>query len=85
MQSLVELIQTGETRSRTLDARLIVRESCDLTEEQIQKLADHCAAEEIVGMIFNKYIGDLESSDKDQIHSAGVGTADERISGSLQP
>ena len=64
MQSLVELIQTGETRSRTLDARLIVRESCDLTEEQIQKLADHCAAEEIVGMIFNKYIGDLESATK---------------------
>ena len=64
VQSLVELIQTGETRSRTLDARLIVRESCDLTEEQIQKLADHCAAEEIVGMIFNKYIGDLESATK---------------------
>lgn len=64
VQALVELIQTGETRSRTLDARLIVRESCDLTEEQIQKLADHCAAEEIVGMIFNKYIGDLESTTK---------------------
>ena len=64
VHALVELIQTGETRSRTLDARLIVRESCDLTEEQIQKLADHCAAEEIVGMIFNKYIGDLESATK---------------------
>ena len=64
VQALVELIQTGKTRSRTLDARLIVRESCDLTEEQIQKLADHCAAEEIVGMIFNKYIGDLESTTK---------------------
>lgn len=64
VRALVELIQTGETRSRTLDARLIVRESCDLTEEQIQKLADHCAAKEIVGMIFNKYIGDLESATK---------------------
>lgn len=64
VQALVELIQTGETRSRTLDARLIVRESCDLTEEQIQNLTDHCAAEEIVGMIFNKYIGDLESTTK---------------------
>lgn len=64
VKALVELIQTGETRSRTLDARLIVRESCDLTEEQLQKLADHCAAEEIVGMIFNKYIGDLESTTK---------------------
>ena len=62
VQALVELIQTGKTRSRTLDARLIVRESCDLTEEQIQNPADHCAAEEIVGMIFNKYIGDLEST-----------------------
>lgn len=29
VQALVELIQTGKTRSRTLDARLIVRESCD--------------------------------------------------------
>lgn len=64
VKALVELIQTGKTRSRTLDARLIVRESCDLTEEQIQNLTDHCAAEEIVGMIFNKYIGDLESTTK---------------------
>ena len=44
VQSLVELIRTGETRSRTLDARLIVRESCDLTEEQIQKLAEELCA-----------------------------------------
>ncbi len=61
VREMVRLLQTGHAESKTLDARLIVRESCDLTTEQIQEMAENCAAEEIVNMIFNKYIGDLET------------------------
>lgn len=64
VQEMVRMIQTGHAESRTLDARLIVRESCDLTAEQIQSMADNCEADEIVSMIFNKYVGDLESAEK---------------------
>ncbi len=33
VREMVRLLQTGHAESKTLDARLIVRESCDLTTE----------------------------------------------------
>lgn len=70
MLGAVELIQTGHTRSLTLDARLIVRESCgssaerEISPEQIRKMARDHAAKQIVLAIFHKYIGGVESLKK---------------------
>lgn len=68
--SLFSLIQTGYTQSMSLDARLIVRESCgssmerDVSPAKIQEMADKRAYDQIVSAIFNKDIGDVESLKK---------------------
>lgn len=70
MCGAVELIQTGSTRSLTLDSRLIIRESCgstaerEISPEQIREMAKNHAAKQIVSAIFYKYIGDVESLKK---------------------
>lgn len=64
VQEMVRMIRTGHAESKTLDARLIVRESCDVTAEQMRSIGNDGTADDIVGRIFNKYIGDLESAEK---------------------
>lgn len=70
MLGAVELIETGHTCSLTLDARLIVRESCgssaerEISPEQIQIMAKNHAAKQIVSAVFYKYIGNVESLKK---------------------
>ncbi len=64
VQEMVRMIRTGHAESKILDACLIVRESCDVTAEQMQSIGDDGTADDVVGKIFNKYIGDLESAEK---------------------
>lgn len=64
VQEMVRMIRTGHAESKILDACLIVRESCDVTAEQMRSIGDDGTADDVVGRIFNKYIGDLESAEK---------------------
>lgn len=72
MHSAIEMIETGATQSISLDARLIIRESCGgsienvISQEWIQTLGKKNASSQIVLMIFNKYIGDIENLRKTQ-------------------
>ena len=64
VQEMARMIRTGHAESKTLDARLIIRESCDVTAEQMRSIGNDSTADDIVGRIFNKYVGDLESAEK---------------------
>lgn len=64
VQEMVRMIRTGHAESKILDACLIVRESCDVTAEQMRSIGDDGTADDVVSQIFNKYIGDLESAEK---------------------
>ena len=64
VQEMVRMIRTGHAESKILDACLIVRESCDVTAEQMRSIGDDGTADDVVSKIFNKYIGDLESAEK---------------------
>lgn len=68
--SAYELVKTGKTKSTSLDARLIIRESCgDSMNHQVsQSLIDDFRGEDaarcLVYAIFNQYIGDVENLKK---------------------
>ena len=64
VQEMARMIRTGHAESKTLDARLIIRESCDVTAEQMRSIGNDGTADDIVGKIFNKYVGDLESAER---------------------
>lgn len=65
-----EMIRTGKTSSISLEARLIVRESCGSAPEEkviakhLRQIAIERDSVQIVNAIFQKYIGDVENLKK---------------------
>lgn len=70
LRTAYQLIQTGSAESCSLDAKLIVRESCGgvmkqtVTPDWLKQLPQEHAAEKIVAMIFDQYIGNVENLKK---------------------
>lgn len=63
--SAYEMIETSHACSLSLEARLIIRESCGNYENELDSIYDKDYSEhstsDIVGSIFNKYIGEIRN------------------------
>ncbi len=66
--SAYEMVETNHACGMTLDARLIIRESCGARQEseiiQNDSSKSHATAMNVVNSIFNKYIGDVQNLKK---------------------